>query len=562
VIEVALFAQCLNTFKIRGKAMISERQVWRYRLLAGCLILGAAALHLAYLTIECPLDLAPDEAHYWDWSRNLDWSYYSKGPVVAYLIRISTALTGRWFDSLSGTEMPAVRLPAVVCGSLLLVSLYVLTTQVYRREGLALSVVALALTIPIFAAGSSLMTIDAPYTCCWGLALVLGHQAVFRASAWAWPATGLLVGAGILAKYTMVLWLLSFGLFLVTSPNRRALLARPGFWIMATTATICTLPILWWNVNHDWVSLRHVAGQAGLGPHSGIRWLGPLTYVGTQFGLLLGFWFVAWLIAIVVHRPRVELDSGVNYLWWMSAPAFLVFLLFSLVTSEEPNWPVSAYLSGFVLAIAWIDGRLAVPQLQTRFWTGVSLGAACALGLGLTLVIHHSEWIQPALARLSGPATVERPLPCRRFDPTCRLRGWRTLAAEVDRIRGVLRTEGVESVVSASGWTIPGELAFYCQGHPTVYSLGRALGDRHSQYDLWHPNPIADPGQFQGRTFIFVGEVSSRVRDGFAVVDPPEVVTQMQSGQPIAQWTLTVCRDFRGWGCPDAESDHASRRQW
>ena len=115
---------------------------------------------------------------------------------------------------------------------------------------------------------------------------------------WAWPAAGLVVGVGILAKYTMALWLLSFVLFLITSTNRRALLARPGFWVMATTATICTLPILWWNLNHDWVSLRHVARQAGLG--FGIRWLGPPTYLGIQFALLLGFWFVAWLMAMVV----------------------------------------------------------------------------------------------------------------------------------------------------------------------------------------------------------------------------------------------------------------------
>src|SRR6202011_6234330 len=94
---------------------------------------------------------------------------------------------------------------AVVCGSLLLASLYVLTVQVYGKEGLALGVVTCALTLPAVSAGSSLMTIDAPYTCCWGWALVLGHRAVFRGSGWAWPAAGLVVGLGILAKYTIVL---------------------------------------------------------------------------------------------------------------------------------------------------------------------------------------------------------------------------------------------------------------------------------------------------------------------------------------------------------------------
>src|SRR5688500_3366825 len=37
------------------------------RLVAAVLILLAAAARLVYLARDCPLDLAPDEAHYWDW---------------------------------------------------------------------------------------------------------------------------------------------------------------------------------------------------------------------------------------------------------------------------------------------------------------------------------------------------------------------------------------------------------------------------------------------------------------------------------------------------------------
>src|SRR5206468_4220823 len=164
--------------------------------LAALLVLAAAAGHVAYLAYACPLDLAPDEAHYWDWSRHLDWSYYSKGPLVAWLIRASCELAGPWSEQVVGNGMLAVRLPAVLCGSLLLVSLYVLTVQVFGRERLAAAVVAVALTLPLIAAGSSLMTIDAPYTCCWGWALVVGHHAIFRGAAWAWPAAGFIVGLG------------------------------------------------------------------------------------------------------------------------------------------------------------------------------------------------------------------------------------------------------------------------------------------------------------------------------------------------------------------------------
>jgi hypothetical protein len=249
----------------------------------------------------------------------------------------------------------------------------------------------------------------------------------------------------------------------------------------------------------------------------------------------------------------------------MSAPVFLVFLVLSFATPEEPNWPVTAYLSGFVLTVAWVARRLETSQGQARRWTSASLATACALGLGITMVMHHSEWMQPALARLSGPATAEHPLPLRRFDPTCRLRGWRTLGLEVDRIRQALGQQGVEAVLAASGWTLPGELGFYCQGHPSVYSLGLALGDRHSQYDLWRPNPIADPGTFDGGTFIFVGPVTPALHAAFTAFDPPLVVTHTESGQPLARWTVTVCRGFRGLGYPGtdtAKEVRADRREW
>ena len=78
----------------------------RYCWAALALIVGVAVLRLAYLAFYCPLELAPDEAYYWDWSRQLDWSYHSKGPLVAWLIRLSCECFG--------DTMLAVRVPAVI----------------------------------------------------------------------------------------------------------------------------------------------------------------------------------------------------------------------------------------------------------------------------------------------------------------------------------------------------------------------------------------------------------------------------------------------------------------
>lgn len=539
---------------------------WSYRLGAALLILGAAALRLIYLAVDCPLDLAPDEAHYWDWSRHLDWSYYSKGPLVAWIIHASCWLFGALSTALVGSEMLAVRLPALVFGSLLLVSLYVLTTQVLRREGVALAIVAIALTMPLIAAGSALMTIDAPYTCCWGWALVVGYRAVFRTwdrtpilferdrigvlshVGWEWPVLGLLVGVGILAKYTMVLFVPFLGLFLLATPAFRRLLLRPGFWVMALVAALCCLPIVIWNVQHDWITLQHARGHAGLQSDRGLQWIGPLRYLGTQFAVLLGFWFVVWLTAVWQQRPGRERRPEILYLWWLSAPMFVFFALFSLKNGGgEPNWPVTAYLAGVVLAATWLTDSMATRGPAWRRGALAGVGGFACLGLVLTLAVHCMTLIQPVLLRIAGPASASRPMPLRKIDPTTRLRGWHFLAREVDAIRDDYRNQGIEAVVAGTTWTLPGELGFYGDGHPTVYSLGTALGDRHSQYDLWRPNPVDDGDQFVGKTFIVVGATEKALRGAFDRVEPTREVKYQEQGELVNHWYVTVGHGYRGF---------------
>ena len=57
-----------------------------------------AALILAYRLFELfspsAMGLFFDEAQYWQWSKNLDWGYYSKPPVIAFIISLSTGLCG------------------------------------------------------------------------------------------------------------------------------------------------------------------------------------------------------------------------------------------------------------------------------------------------------------------------------------------------------------------------------------------------------------------------------------------------------------------------------------
>jgi hypothetical protein len=345
---------------------------------------------------------------------------------------------------------------------------------------------------------------------------------------------------------------------LLTSQQHRRLLWRPGFWIMIAVAGLMCLPILVWNSQNNWVTFKHVSGLAGINrPAQQINGLGPFVYLGSQFGLLLGFWFVVWMMAMAAHRPWREPDAGLRYLWWLSAPMFLVFLGFSLKTGGgEVNWPVAAYLSGLVLTAGWLARQVGATRAWYRLFVAGTWTATCGLGAVLVLLLHYPQSAYPALGVLADRFFPGEPLALRRFDPSCRLQGWQTLAGEVDRLREQLRSEGTEPVLAGAGWNIPGELGFYCRGNPTVYSLGLAVGDRHSQYDLWRPNPVPDPEEFFGRTFIVVGFLPAAAQSAFEHVEPPIAVTHLAAGRAVNAWAVTVCRGFRGFSALPTGTKH------
>ena len=51
------------------------------------------ALRIVALIIS-PAELGPDEAQYWVWSRTPDFGYFSKPPMIAWVIGLTTSVFG------------------------------------------------------------------------------------------------------------------------------------------------------------------------------------------------------------------------------------------------------------------------------------------------------------------------------------------------------------------------------------------------------------------------------------------------------------------------------------
>ncbi|HEX2972806.1 MAG TPA: glycosyltransferase family 39 protein, partial [Tepidisphaeraceae bacterium] len=346
---------------------VSLQRVWKLGwltpircrvILAGLLALGLIG-HLRYLNNNCPLDLSGDEAHYWDWSRQLGWSYYSKGPLVAYLIRASCALFGE--------TMPAVRYPALALAIGTSLATYWLARKLFESDRVALGAVLLYHVVPMFIAGSVLMTIDPPFFFCWGLATCFAAKAVFEGRRWAWLAMGMTVGVGFLAKYAMFLWLVSLLVFLIVDRDARRYLRSPWPWVAVAVALLFTTPVIVWNAQNGWASLWHVTRQTGTGSEASFDLSNPLEFVGGQIGAMGPMLSVILVGAVVYALGRWGSADphrrGMRFLTCIGLTYFAIVAVTSLRTKIQVNWPAPAYFTLVILAAYFLGTRLQSPGL-------------------------------------------------------------------------------------------------------------------------------------------------------------------------------------------------------
>src|ERR1700747_1048636 len=168
---------------------------------AAAMLVGVGAITMfrfLWLALQ-PADFFPDEAQYWVWSQQLALGYYSKPPLVAWLIAATTGLFG---DS----EF-AVRLsdPPLQCGAAFFV--YGIGARLYDRRIGFWSGLPYA-SLPGVSVSAFIISTDAPLMLFWAAAL----YAFIRAREndhWSWwIAVGVVAGLGLLAKYAMAYWLL------------------------------------------------------------------------------------------------------------------------------------------------------------------------------------------------------------------------------------------------------------------------------------------------------------------------------------------------------------------
>ncbi len=314
-----------------------------------------ALLTVLRLWVGTRFQLIGDEAYYWQWSRHLDWCYYSKGPLVAWTIRLGTLIFGN-------TAL-GIRFFSVCLGTATLLLLYWLTRRLFSTR-VALWTLVLAACTPLFVIGSLLMTIDPLFIFFWLASACVFWRAKNTDRVGPWLLTGLVVGLGMLAKYTNVALLASFALFLAWSKPYRAHFRRPTFWVMCLAALACLAPVLWWNARHDWVTFVHLQERGALDR----AWRFSLSewgqYLVGQLAAYNPFFFIGMLAALIHRQVRRTAPVAYTFLASLILPLLLFYSVLAVNDAGEANWTAAAVMSALPLL------RSARPASGRVSWHG------------------------------------------------------------------------------------------------------------------------------------------------------------------------------------------------
>ncbi|WOI52725.1 ArnT family glycosyltransferase [Parvularcula sp. LCG005] len=390
---------------IRARTVLEDRPV---EVVLG--LVTAVTLLRLILLFFYQTSLGPDEAQYWFWSRDLDFGYYSKPPMIAWSIALPTAIFGDWTWSVRFLS------PIFIGGTAMF--LFATGRRLYG-DGVGVWAALLWLFLPAVMLGATIMSTDIPLLFFWSMALhflvSLYHDGPFNARRNA-LGLGVALGLGMLSKYAMIYFAIGWGLsLLIVRDERRGMPLKPGLFAVALAALIFA-PNIVWNITHGMQTLNHTADNA----HWDGNLLNPgslLDFVGAQFGVFGPILFGAFLAGIVTLGARLrgagEKRPADLLLLCFALPPLLIICVQALLSRAHANWAMAAYPAASILVTAWLLrwrarwGLWAATALHVAvglFFTVLSLNFALADRLGMSNEVKRLRGWDETAAQLRAAA--------------------------------------------------------------------------------------------------------------------------------------------------------------
>jgi dolichol-phosphate mannosyltransferase len=501
-IVIAVLAGLAVTIPGYADALSPAKGAARTRALALSLVAYAFALRLAYLG---SVELLPEEAYYWNYSRHLDFGYLDHPPMVAWLVRLGTAAFG---------QSPfGIRIGALCCAGVASVFTYRLTRNLFD-EASALAALVLAQALPFFFLSGLLMTPDAPLTAAWAASLYYLERALVAGRPGSWWRAGFALGIGALSKYSIGLLVPVTLVFMSWDRESRYWWRRWQPYAAALVSLAVFSPVILWNAQHEWASFvfqtsRRLAEAPKFALH---KLIATVLVLITPTGALA-------VAAAFTHAPPAagSGNGGTDTRTGSSADTRP-----GVGTDFDPGGQASRARLFIQMAILIPVATFVVFSLRHEIkldWTGAPWTAALPLmGAGMAAAGAASglrawvraAWLPTVIVMLliygAGLHYLVLGFPGLGYGGRIELLpvGWQQLGSRIEQIAAQVRGQtGREPlIVGMDRYAVASEIAFYGRGREAAAvetSSAHLFAGIGLMYERWTP-----PTMQEGRTLLLV----------------------------------------------------------
>ena len=399
------------------------------------------------------LDLSFDEAQYYSWSNKLAWGYYSKPPLLAWVIKISTMICGN-------SEF-CVRISSPFMHSLIafFIGLSAYNFSFQTNKSIILIAAIIWLLMPGVSFSTGFISTDVPLLfftslILWLISIVLTHKEPNRNNIYIFLIS-IFLALGFLSKYALIYIFIATFFALISEKNIRnefkEIFSFKSMFLLFLTFSILIAPHLIWNLNNGFITAHHTISNVNLGGH----WSGFISlfkFFIEQFAVFGPITF-SLLLFILLRYKYISVHE--RYLIFLTFTPIIIILLQAFMSRAHANWAAIAYVSGTILVSIYF----------LKIWNnwGKSLFYFNTI-IGLIFMI---------LIPFSGHFSIG-------VDPYKKNRGWSELGYSISNIHA----QYPNSVLVTDDRRVLAEALYYMKVKPKKWVRWNADGIIHDHYEL------------------------------------------------------------------------------
>ena len=304
-------------------------------LLSVCGLLVLYKLLSVYLT---SFDLYGDEAQYWLWSKNLEFGYYSKPPLLAWVISLVCFVFGNSFVVLKFIPI------FLYCATSYLI--YRLAQKLYQDLEFSVIAATTFFFVPGVSLSSFLLSTDILLIFFWVLGMIWVLEINKKQTVFNFFFLGFVIGMAFLSKYAAVYFIISLLLLLVFDKKTLNFFVKNkiGAFVFLITFFVLVLPNLIWNYKNGWITFSHTAENAAL-DRTDINFFGGFEFLIYQILMVGPLLFVLFLF----YFKKINLGNfNAKFLICFWFPAFIIIFAESILVRAYANWAAVSLISATI----------------------------------------------------------------------------------------------------------------------------------------------------------------------------------------------------------------------